>query len=118
MTVEPLDNSFKEVCKTRSVCRSSPVVGSSKKTSIILFDEPTTGLDLHTERVLQTSLKELSKGSTVITVAHRLHTIANADKIYFLDSGKLHAVGTHEELIESVTSYREMVHVQQGGIAE
>jgi len=89
-----------------------------KKPSIILFDEPTTGLDLHTERVLQTSLKELSKGSTVITVAHRLHTIANADKIYFLDSGKLHAVGTHEELIESVTSYREMVHVQQGGIAE
>jgi len=89
-----------------------------KKPSIILFDEPTTGLDLHTEHILQTSLKELSKGSTVITVAHRLHTIANADKIYFLDSGKLHAVGTHEELIESVTSYREMVHVQQGGIAE
>lgn len=89
-----------------------------KKPSIILFDEPTTGLDLHTERILQTSLKELSKDATVITVAHRLHTITNADKIYFLEAGKLLGAGTHEELMASATSYREMVTVQQGGVAE
>src|SRR5699024_2042406 len=45
-----------------------------KKPSIILFDEPTRGLDLKTEKVLQASIKELSEGATVITVAHRLHT--------------------------------------------
>ncbi|MGM0875250.1 MAG: thiol reductant ABC exporter subunit CydD [Bacillota bacterium] len=87
-----------------------------KKPSIILFDEPTTGLDLQTERILQSSIKKLAKTSTVITVAHRLHTIKNADKILFLDNGELVASGTHFELMESVSEYRNMVTVQQGGV--
>lgn len=86
-----------------------------KKPGIILFDEPTTGLDLHTEKILQTSIKQLSRNSTVITVAHRLHTIKNADTILFLEKGKLLAAGTHEDLLETVASYRDMVSVQQGG---
>jgi len=85
-----------------------------KKPSIILFDEPTTGLDLQTERVLQASIKELSKHATVITVAHRLHTIKDADQILFLDRGKLLAVGTHEGLYQTVPEYRQMVAVQKG----
>lgn len=89
-----------------------------KKPSIIVFDEPTTGLDLQTERILQRSIKELGEASTVITVAHRLHTIANADNIYFLQAGKLHAVGTHEVLMDDVDAYRDMVTVQQGGHAQ
>lgn len=88
-----------------------------KKTSVILFDEPTTGLDLQTERILQASMKELAKTSTVITVAHRLHTIKQADTILLLDSGQLLAQGTHDELVEAVAPYREMVSVQQGGSA-
>ncbi|MFD1928879.1 thiol reductant ABC exporter subunit CydD [Sporosarcina siberiensis] len=88
-----------------------------KSPSIILFDEPTTGLDLQTEKILQASIRKLSKNSAVITVAHRLHTIKNADKIIFLDNGELLATGTHEELLESVEPYRTMVSVQQGGIA-
>jgi len=87
-----------------------------KNPSVILFDEPTTGLDLRTEKVLQASIKELSKASAVITVAHRLHTIKNADKIIFLENGELLATGTHEELLESVETYRDMVSVQQGGM--
>ncbi|QBP41292.1 thiol reductant ABC exporter subunit CydD [Paenisporosarcina antarctica] len=86
-----------------------------KRPSIILFDEPTTGLDLQTEQILQASIKELSKYSTVITVAHRLHTIKNADKILFLTDGNLWAEGTHTELINSVEEYRNMVSVQKGG---
>ncbi|MGP4106827.1 thiol reductant ABC exporter subunit CydD [Virgibacillus sp. L01] len=86
-----------------------------KKPSIILFDEPTTGLDLYTEKILQDSINELSQNSTVITVAHRLHTIKNADKILFLENGRLLSQGTHKELIESVTAYRNMVSIQQGG---
>ena len=71
-----------------------------KKPSVILFDEPTTGLDLRTEQILQASMAELSKSSTVITVAHRLHTIKKADKLLFLENGELLATGTHEELIQ------------------
>ncbi len=84
-----------------------------KSPSIILFDEPTTGLDLRTESILQASMKVLSQSSTVITVAHRLHTIKNADKILFMEKGELLAGGTHEELLASVEAYRNMVSVQQ-----
>ncbi|SDQ64721.1 thiol reductant ABC exporter subunit CydD [Virgibacillus salinus] len=89
-----------------------------KKPSIILFDEPTTGLDLYTEKILQDSINELSQNSTVVTVAHRLHTIKNADKILFLENGRLISEGTHKELIKSVATYRDMVSIQQGGTPE
>lgn len=85
-----------------------------KKPSLILFDEPTTGLDLKTEAILQASIQELSKNSTVITVAHRLHTIRKADKILFLENGKLVSLGNHEELMKSSSRYHEMVTAQQG----
>ncbi|MFC5603921.1 thiol reductant ABC exporter subunit CydD [Sporosarcina koreensis] len=86
-----------------------------KRPSVILFDEPTTGLDLQTERILQSSIQELSNDSTVITVAHRLHTIRNADKLLFLENGELQAIGSHDDLLESVVAYRNMESVQQGG---
>lgn len=86
-----------------------------KKPSLILFDEPTTGLDLRTEQILQSSLRELQKTSTVITVAHRLHTIKEADLIFFLDAGKLAAAGSHADLLRSHVPYKEMLAAQQGG---
>lgn len=86
-----------------------------KKPSLILFDEPTTGLDLQTEKILQESLYELRKTSTVITVAHRLHTIKDADIILFLNDGKLGATGSHEKLLETYMPYEEMLAAQQGG---
>ncbi len=85
-----------------------------KGPSLIMFDEPTTGLDLRTEQILQSSLEELSKGATVITVAHRLHTIRKADHILLLDKGKAAGLGNHEELMRSVPHYRDMVTVQRG----
>lgn len=88
-----------------------------KQPSIILFDEPTTGLDLETEQILQASIAELSKTSTVITVAHRLHTIKNADQIILLENGEISANGTHQELIVKNDAYRAMVLVQKGGIS-
>lgn len=85
-----------------------------KRPSVILFDEPTTGLDLATERILQSSIEELSKKSTVITVAHRLYTIKNADRILLMDNGKITAAGTNEELLATNPTYKKMVSVQQG----
>ncbi|MFD2923399.1 thiol reductant ABC exporter subunit CydD [Halobacillus naozhouensis] len=89
-----------------------------KQPAVILFDEPTTGLDLRTEQIMQQSMKELARTSTVITVAHRLHTIRQAEQILFLDQGELAGKGTHEDLIESIVEYRQMVSVQQGSDAK
>lgn len=84
-----------------------------KKPNVILFDEPTTGLDLYTEKVLQSAIGALAKNATIITVAHRLHTIRKADKILLLDQGKVIAEGTDNSLYESSELYREMVNVQR-----
>ncbi|WP_188208093.1 thiol reductant ABC exporter subunit CydD [Alkalibacillus aidingensis] len=84
-----------------------------KKPSLILFDEPTTGLDLKTEQTLKQSINELAKNATMITVAHRLHTIKQADQILLLDQGQLLAKGTHEELLKKEPTYRELVGVNQ-----
>ncbi len=89
-----------------------------KRPTIILFDEPTVGLDLHTEQVLQRSIALLSQKATMITVAHRLYTIQDADQIVFMDHGAVVDTGRHDELIDRLPLYAEMVNVQQkGGIA-
>lgn len=86
-----------------------------KKPNIVLLDEPTRGLDLATESILQQSIEKLSEMATVITVAHRLHTIKNADQILYLENGQLQAIGTHEYLVENIPAYKEIVTVQKGG---
>ncbi|MEK4274250.1 thiol reductant ABC exporter subunit CydD [Paenibacillus sp. FSL R7-0026] len=89
-----------------------------KRPSVILFDEPTVGLDLHTERVLQQSIASLAKTATMITVAHRLYTIQHADNILFMDNGVLVDSGHHKALLARVPQYAEMVDVQRkGGLA-
>jgi len=65
---------------------------------IVIFDESTSALDVHTELNLFNSLKPILKNKTVITIAHRLSTVKNAHKIFVLDDGKLVQSGTHEEL--------------------
>lgn len=89
-----------------------------KRPAVILFDEPTVGLDLQTERILQRSITSLARNATMITVAHRLYTIQQADRILFMADGVLADQGTHQELIQRLPAYAEMVHMQQkGGIA-
>lgn len=89
-----------------------------KKPSLILFDEPTSGLDLTTEKILQEAIEELGREATVITVAHRLHTVRNSDVILVLADGKLAAKGSHEELLKMYGPYREMLAIQQGGVLQ
>lgn len=79
-----------------------------KKPSLILFDEPTTGLDLFTEQKLQQSIQELAKTATVVTVAHRLHTIQHAQQVLFLANGQLIGQGTHEQLRATLDDYKEL----------
>ena len=86
-----------------------------KKPSIILFDEPTVGLDLQTENILQSSIQKLRTNATLVTVAHRLYTIQDADRILLLDNGKLVATGTHDMLVDQSSTYAGMVDAQLGG---
>lgn len=86
-----------------------------KRPALILFDEPTVGLDLQTERILQDSITALAQNATMITVAHRLYTIRQADTILYMDQGELAASGAHNELLERVPQYAEMVRIQRKG---
>ncbi|WP_340022725.1 thiol reductant ABC exporter subunit CydD [Paenibacillus sp. FSL K6-1096] len=86
-----------------------------KRPALILFDEPTVGLDLQTEQILQSSITALAKNATMITVAHRLYTIRQADHILFMDHGVLAAAGSHDELLELMPQYAEMVNIQRKG---
>ncbi|WP_145053619.1 thiol reductant ABC exporter subunit CydD [Paenibacillus xylanexedens] len=86
-----------------------------KRPAIILFDEPTVGLDVHTERILQRSIASLTEKATMITVAHRLYTIQQADSILFMENGALIDSGSHDELLDRLPQYAEMVHIQRKG---
>jgi len=85
-----------------------------KQASIVVLDEPTAGLDLETEHVLKAALHTLSENATVITVAHRLQTVIDADVIVLLSDGQVIATGAHEELLDKSDLYRELVSVYRG----
>ncbi len=80
--------------------------------SVIIFDESTSALDVHTEAKLFSTITPLLKDKTVITIAHRLSTVKNADMIYVLDEGKIVQRGTHTELEEEEGHYNEFVKEQ------
>ena len=75
---------------------------------LLILDEATSALDNATEMQIQASLEELSKGRTVIVVAHRLSTVKNADEIVVLDSTGVVERGTHEQLIENDGEYKKL----------
>lgn len=79
-----------------------------KNAPIIILDEATAYTDAENEELITNALNELTKGRTVIMIAHRLGTIADADNIVVLDKGKVSANGTHDELMESSSIYRRL----------
>jgi ABC-type multidrug transport system fused ATPase/permease subunit len=88
-----------------------------KNPKILLLDEVTSALDPISEAAVQKAIDTLTQNRTVFIVAHRLHTIQNADKIVVLSGGKIVAEGNHEELMQSSQKYRDLVQaaVQSGG---
>ena len=80
--------------------------------SIVIFDESTSALDVHTEAKLFNSLKPILKNKTVITIAHRLSTVKNANEIFVLNEGKLVQNGTHKELELEDGHYQEFLKNQ------
>lgn len=84
-----------------------------KDAPVLLLDEATSSLDPENERDVQQAIEKLVKGRTVIMIAHKLKTIAGADKIIFLDRGKITEQGTHRELMEKNGLYARMWNIQQ-----
>ena len=80
--------------------------------SVVIFDESTSALDVHTEAKLQRIIMPLLKDKTVITIAHRLSTVKHADMIYVLEGGKIVQRGTHKELEEEEGHYMEFIKNQ------
>ncbi|MFZ3579948.1 ABC transporter ATP-binding protein [Virgibacillus sp. DJP39] len=79
---------------------------------ILMMDEATASLDSQSESVVQQALTRLMEGRTTFVIAHRLSTIVNADKIIFIDKGKMTGSGTHQELTQSHPLYREFAEQQ------
>ncbi|MBU0726557.1 MAG: ABC transporter ATP-binding protein/permease [Alphaproteobacteria bacterium] len=86
-----------------------------KRPAILLFDEATSALDTHTEREIQHSLREVSRGRTTLVIAHRLSTVVDADEIIVLQDGEIVERGPHRELIERDGIYAAMWRRQQEG---
>lgn len=80
-----------------------------KNAPIIVLDEATAYADAENEAKIQEAFSRLSKGKTVLMIAHRLKTIQNADNILVMNEGRLQAVGRHDELMQSCELYRDMV---------
>ncbi len=79
-----------------------------KNPPILILDEATSALDNESERMVQASLDRLSKGRTTFTVAHRLTTVRNADRILVLTEQGIEESGTHEELLEKGGIYSRL----------
>jgi ABC-type multidrug transport system fused ATPase/permease subunit len=79
---------------------------------ILICDEATSALDARSEQYVQEAIGHLMKGRTVLLIAHRLSTVQAADRIALLDGGRIAAVGSHLEMLESSPLYRELVRLQ------
>ena len=91
-----------------------------KDAPIVVLDEPTSQIDPETEEVIHQALERLMRGRTVLLIAHRLSTVARADRIVVMDAGRVLESGTHHELLARDGVYARMlahVPVAAGGVA-
>ena len=85
-----------------------------KNAPIVLLDEATASMDAESETLVHDALSVLLKDKTVMVIAHRMRTVANADKIVVLDDGQVSEMGTPAELMKKDGLYAHLVKLQQG----
>ena len=84
-----------------------------KNAPILILDDSVSAVDTKTEKTILQNLRTTRAGKTTILIAHRISTVAQMDKILFIEDGKLEAMGTHQELYETNAAYRKMVDLQR-----
>lgn len=87
-----------------------------KNAPILILDEATSALDAESESQVQMALQNLMVGRTVFVIAHRLSTIRRADRIVVLENGIIADIGTHDELMDRLGTYRRLYELQFGGL--
>lgn len=87
-----------------------------KNAPIVVLDEATAFMDPENEEKMNEAIAQVIRNKTVIVIAHRLHTIVNADKICVLDNGSLAAAGTHEELLRQCPQYQKLWRAAEGSM--
>ena len=87
----------------RAILRDSP---------IFLLDEATSSLDAISENAIKTAIDNISGNKTIIVIAHRLATVKNADRILFLEKGKIENEGSHKELMRTSNKYKKLAELQ------
>jgi ATP-binding cassette subfamily B protein len=86
-----------------------------RRPAIYLFDDAFSALDVHTDAKVRSALREVSAGATVVIVAQRISTVAEADQIVVIDDGKVVGTGTHESLLTDCPTYAEFADSQSVG---
>jgi ATP-binding cassette subfamily B protein len=86
-----------------------------KKPKILILDDSTSAVDTRTDSLIRKAFREEIPDTTKLIIAQRVASVQDADKIVILESGKIHAVGTHEELLKSSSIYREVFESQTKG---
>ena len=84
-----------------------------KNAPIVILDEATASIDPENEHLIQQAISELTRGKTIITIAHRLATIQNADQILVVADGRIAEHGTHAELVQQDGLYRRFTAIRE-----
>ena len=84
-----------------------------KDAPIVILDEATSSVDPENEHLLMAAIAELTRGKTLVTIAHRLNTVCDADQIIVVDGGRIVQRGTHEELMREQGIYRRFIEVRR-----
>ena len=83
-----------------------------KDAHLVLLDEATAALDSESEKLVQDAIAHLTQGRTTIVIAHRLHTVAHADRILVIENGAVAESGRHEELLRKNGRYASLYRLQ------
>jgi ATP-binding cassette subfamily B protein len=84
-----------------------------KDAPILILDDSVSAVDTDTEKIILKNLRESRRGKTTILIAHRISTVRGLDKLIFVEDGRVIAVGSHDELVETCPAYARMVELQR-----